>query len=103
MSQVKGTTHMKFQMTRQGMQSLYTLAWREGAEQELAGSEDPIFSRSEPSEADVLEAEAELLDVNLHNVQRSAVLEEAVRTADSRERLLARREMDLLRLGYSGI
>lgn len=93
---------IKFRMTQEGMQSMYTLAWRQGAARPKV-AEDPMFSgygtidADEPSDADVA-----LLEEGLVAPSRRAPLEEAVRTKAMRDRLEARRALNLLWLGYMG-
>lgn len=88
---------LKYQMTSKGMQSMFTLAWQ-GADRP---ARDPMFNA--PSvEAEEVEAEAALLNATFVAPGRVAPLEEAVRAQAERDRLIARREIELLRLGYTG-
>jgi hypothetical protein len=88
---------MKYQMTRQGMQSMYTLAWHGVTER---GARDPMFSSPDPD----LETDPDemLLEAEVVTPGRLAPLESALRAQAESERVLARREADLLRLGYLG-
>jgi len=94
--------NMKYQMTERGMQSLYSLAWRHGAAPGSAFQEDPIFGRHD-AEEELAESEDLLLAEVVLTPGRLAPLEDAVRQASERERRLARREVDLLWLGYTGV
>jgi hypothetical protein len=89
---------VKYQMTQQGMQSMFTLAWR-GVTERTA--HDPIFVER-TVEADESDHDAMLLEVSVVAPGRAAPLEEAIRSQSERERVLARREVELLRLGYTG-
>ena len=89
---------MKFQMTSQGMQSMFTLAWHGVTDRP---AHDPIFEER-AVEADEGEQEMTLLEEQMVSPGRTAPLEEAIRAQSQRERTLARREMELLRLGYMG-
>ena len=89
---------VKFQMTSQGMQSMFTLAWHGVTDR---SAHDPIFTER-AIEGEDSDHDAMLLEESLVSPGRAAPLEEALRVQSERERLLARREMELLRLGYMG-
>jgi hypothetical protein len=90
---------MKFQMTRQGMESMYTLAWHGVTE----GGRDPMFSSPEIVEPEeTAETEALIMEAELAVPSRQASLEGAWRARSERKRLLDRRDAELLRLGYTG-
>lgn len=90
---------MKFQMTRQGMESMYTLAWHGLTER---GAQDPMFSSPETEPDEAPESETLLLEAEVVAPGRLAPLEGWLRSRSERKRLLERREADLLRLGYTG-
>jgi hypothetical protein len=90
---------LKYQMTRHGMQSMYTLAWRGLMER---GPQDPMFSSPDTDVQEPADADEIFLEAQLTAPGRLAPLEDAVRSRTERERLLARREAELLRLGYTG-
>jgi hypothetical protein len=94
---------MKFQMTRQGMQSLYSLAWRHGVVPEVQYSEDPMYSGYGAAEEEAPAGEAALLEETLVAPARPSPLEEMVRGEAYARRKVNRRELDLFWLGYSGV
>ncbi len=98
---------MKFQMTREGMQSMYTMAWAQ--RRARPAKFDPMFSgyavdqSSEASDVELEAADAVLLEETVVKPGRVAPLEDALRTASHRDRELSRRVLDLVRLGYTGL
>jgi hypothetical protein len=94
---------MKFQMTRQGMQSMYSLAWRQGVVRAAAARKDPIFSSAGADEAEEgADADMALLSETVVSPGRLAPIDASLQTAAQRDRQLANRVLDLLRLGYTG-
>lgn len=95
---------MKYQMTRHGMQSLYTLAWLHGTRPERQSHADPMFSGygSEQVE-EAPDADALALEATLSAPGRVAHLEAAVRGEAYARRQQDRRDAHLLWLGYSGM
>jgi hypothetical protein len=97
---------MKFQMTREGMQSMYTMAWTQ--RRARPSKFDPMFSgygvdqSSEESDVELEAADAALLEEAVVNPRRAAPIEDSIRTASQRDRELSRRVLDLVRLGYTG-
>jgi len=89
---------LRFQMTRQGMESMYTLAVRRLLER---GAQDPMFSSPETGEDEVADEEAALLDAEVGAPGGDAHLEDARPSEGERERAQARRDLHLLWLGYS--
>jgi hypothetical protein len=100
---------MKFQMTSQGMQSFYTLAWRQGVATARTLPVDPIFSGYSSEEAgETSDLEAQFLAEAVIARQpasagRLALLESAVRSEAYAKQAAERRPLDLFKLGYSGL
>jgi len=95
---------MKYQMTRHGMQSLYSLAWRHGAVPEQQASTDSMFSDTGAGEGEgAPEAEELLLEEALVAPGRVAPLEAAARADAYARREMKRRDAHLLWLGYAGM
>ena len=95
---------MKYQMTPQGMQSLYSLAWRHGTTPEPQSAADPMYSGyGAAAGEEAPEAEPLLLDETVVAPGRVAPLEAAVRADAYARRELDRRERHLLWLGYPGV
>ena len=90
---------LRFQMTRQGMESMYTLALRGLLER---GARDPMFSSPEAGQDEAADEDVALLEAEVAAPVRDAHLEDALRGEAERERAQARRELHLLWLGYSG-
>lgn len=90
---------LRFQMTRQGMESMYTLALRGLLERH---ARDPMFSSPEVEENESADEDVALLEAEVAAPGRNAHLEAALRDDAERERARARRELHLLWLGYSG-
>lgn len=94
---------MKFEMTRRGMESLYLMAWRQGAKQQQV-SGDPMYSGYGAEEGEEApDTEALLLEETLVAPGRVAPLEAAVRADAYAQRELDSRERHLLWLGYAGV
>ena len=89
---------VKFQMTSQGMQSMFTLAWHGVTDR---SAHDPIFVER-AVEGEESDHDAMLMEESLVSPGRTAPLEEALRAQTERERVMARRELELVRLGYLG-
>lgn len=92
---------VKYQMTRQGMESMYTLAWRQrpGRQPKI----DPMFSGYGVDQSDEQDEDVTLLEEAVVSPSRTSSLEQAVRSAAERDRVLSRRVLDLVRLGYTGM
>jgi len=91
-----------FLMTLRGMLSIYILAWRRG--REPAPKADPIGSRYVEAEAkELADVDAALLNeiAGAASAERTTHLESAVSAVSRRDRVMARRVMDLVRLGYT--
>jgi hypothetical protein len=93
---------IKFRMTQEGMQSMYTMAWRQGVARPKV-AQDPMFAGYGAVEAEEsADADVAMLEEGIVAPGRVAPLEEVVRSKTLRDRLEARRALNLLWLGYMG-